>query len=98
MSRVVSSPKAKSDLSDIWDYTLSEWGIDQAEKYVRELWAAMQNHACDPSISIDISDVRRGYRKARPGSHIIFFKRTSDGIDVVRILHRRMDFERHFSD
>ena len=42
MSGVVLSPKAKADLSDIWDYTYSEWGVEQAEKYVRELWAAMQ--------------------------------------------------------
>ncbi len=96
MSRVILSPKAKSDLSDIWDYTLAEWGIDQAEKYVRELWAEMQEHACDSSTSADISDVRKGYRKIRSGSHVIFFKLTGDGINVVRILHQRMDFERHF--
>ncbi len=95
MSQVILSPKAKSDLSDIWDYTLAEWGIDQAEKYVRELWAAMKGQACDPSASTDISDVRKGYRKIRSGSHVIFFKLTRDGIDVVRILHQRMDFERH---
>lgn len=95
MSQVVLSPKAKSDLSEIWDYTLSEWGIDQAEKYVRDLWEAMQQQACDSSTSIDISDVRNGYRKAFSGSHVIFFKLTGDGIDVVRILHQRMDFERH---
>ncbi len=96
MSRVILSPKAKSDLSDILDYTLAEWGVDQAEKYVRELWAVMQAHACDSSTSTDISDVRKGYRKIGSGSHIIFFKLTVDGIDVVRILHQRMDFERHF--
>jgi len=27
MSRVILSPKAKSDLGDIWDYTFAEWGI-----------------------------------------------------------------------
>lgn len=37
MSQVVLSPKAKSDLSEIWDYTLEQWGVEQAEKYVREL-------------------------------------------------------------
>jgi toxin ParE1/3/4 len=95
MSRVVLSPKAKSDLSEIWDYTLAEWGVDQAEKYVRDLWEAMQQQACDFSTSIDISDVRSGYRKVISGSHVIFFKLTDDGIDVVRILHQRMDFERH---
>ncbi len=95
MSQVILSPKAKSDLSDIWDYTLAEWGIGQAEKYVRELWVAMQEQARDPSTSTDISDVRKGYRKIRSGSHVIFFKLTREGIDVVRILHQRMDFERH---
>ncbi|MBN1958352.1 MAG: type II toxin-antitoxin system RelE/ParE family toxin [Desulfuromonadales bacterium] len=95
MSQVVVSPKAKSDLSDIWDYTLAEWGIDQAEKSVRELWAAMQDQVLHPATSVDISDVRKGYRKIRSGSHVIFFKLTDDGIDVVRILHQRMDFERH---
>jgi len=37
----------------------------------------------------------KGYRKVRAGSHIIFFKVTTDGIDVVRILHQKMDFNRH---
>ncbi|SEA76782.1 toxin ParE1/3/4 [Desulfuromusa kysingii] len=95
MIQVILSPKAKSDLSDIWEYTLSEWGIDQAEKYVRELWAAMQEKGVDLSTSTDITDVRKGYRKIRSGSHIIFFKLTSEGIDVIRIIHQRMDFERH---
>jgi len=95
MSQVILSPKAKSDLSDIWEYTLAEWGIDQAEKYVRELWAAMVEKGFDLSTSTDISDVRTGYRKIRSGSHIIFFKLTREGIDVIRILHQRMDFERH---
>ena len=95
MKQVILSPRAKSDLSDIWDYTLAKWGIEQAEKYVRELWSVMQEQGCDPSISIDISDVRKGYRKVRSGSHIIFFKQTHEGIDGIRILHQRMDFDRH---
>lgn len=96
MSGVVLSPKAKADLSEVWDYTHSEWGAEQAEKYVRELWAAMQEQTLDLTKSIDIGDVRKGYRKVRSGSHAIFFKVTSAGdVDVVRILHQKMDFARH---
>lgn len=95
MSEVILSPRAKLDLSEIWDYTLSQWGVDQAEKYVRDLWTMMEMQASDPTKSVDIGDVRKGYRKSRSGSHVIFFKVTGDGIDVVRILHQRMDFERH---
>lgn len=95
MSQVALTSKAKSDLSHIWDYTLAEWGIDQAEKYVRELWEAMQSQALDSSPSADIGDVRAEYRKVISGSHVVFFKLSVDGIDVIRILHQRMDFERH---
>ena len=95
MSRIVLSPRAKIDLSEIWDYSLLQWGVGQAEKYVRELWSAMETAASDSTKSVTVGDVRRGYRKSRSGSHVIFFKATDCGIDVVRILHQRMDFERH---
>ena len=96
MSEVILSTKAKADLSDIWDYTCTEWGAVQAEKHVRDLWAAMQEQTQDLTKSVDISDVRKGYRKVRSGSHVIFFKVPKDGVvDVVRILHQKMDFDRH---
>jgi toxin ParE1/3/4 len=43
----------------------------------------------------DCSDIRAGYWKIPSGSHVLFYRLTADGIDVVRILHERMDFERH---
>lgn len=95
MSRIVLSPRAKIDLSEIWDYSFLQWGVEQAEKYIRELGSAMEAVASDPTKSVDIGDVRRGYRKSRSGSHVILFKITDVGIDIVRILHQRMDFERH---
>ena len=96
MSGVVLSPKAKADLSEIWDYTYSEWGVEQAEKYVRDLWSVMQEQTRELTKSVDIGDVRKGYRKVRSGSHVIFFKVTRVGVvDVMRILHQKMDFDRH---
>ena len=96
MSHVVLSPKAKADLSDVWNYTYTEWGVEQAEKYVRELWTIISELTDDLTKSVDIGDVRRGYRKVRAGSHVVFFKVTSAGVvDVVRILHQKMDFNRH---
>lgn len=94
MSEVILSPRARLDLSEIWDYTASQWGIDQAEKTVRDVWSTMEHATSDPAKPLDIGDVRKGYRKVRSGSHVIFFKETGSGIDVVRILHQRMDFER----
>jgi len=39
---------------------------------------------------------RAGYRKLAAGSHVLFYRVMSEGdIDVVRVLHRRMDVDRH---
>jgi toxin ParE1/3/4 len=95
MNNIVLTPKAKVDLSEIWDYTLSQWGSEQAEKYVRELWSAIQAQVNNHYFATDISYLRRGYLKIRSGSHVVFFKVTGSEIVVVRILHQTMDFDRH---
>jgi len=38
MGRYVLSPRAQSDLEEIWNYTERRWGTDQAEAYTRQLW------------------------------------------------------------
>jgi len=43
----------------------------------------------------DCSVIRAGYRKIPSGSHVLFYRLIDNGIDVVRILHERMDYERH---
>ena len=96
MSRIVLSSKAKTDLSEVWNYTYTQWGVEQTEKYVRDLWGVIEGLPDNLIKAVDIGDVRRGYRKIRAGSHVIFFKVTNDGvIDVIRILHQKMDFNRH---
>jgi toxin ParE1/3/4 len=40
----------------------------------------------------DASDVLPGYRKVRAGRHVVFFRVQPDGgVEIVRILHERMD-------
>lgn len=95
MSLIRLSPKAKLDLSGIWDYSYHKWGLEQTEKYLQVLWHSIQSQSADPSASLDIGYIRKGYRKISSGSHVIFFKLTDDGINVIRILHQKMDFERH---
>jgi toxin ParE1/3/4 len=51
--------------------------------------------AADPHRGRCCDEIRPGYRKYPAGSHVLFYRLLPDGIDIVRILHRRMDFERH---
>jgi toxin ParE1/3/4 len=94
--RYTLSPRAQSDLDEIWDYTARHWGVDQAEIYIRRLWRDIETVAAKPAIGRACPEVKAGYYKFLSGSHVLFFRLTSGGIDVVRILHGRMDFEQHF--
>ena len=97
MKEVILSPAAKSDLDRIWNYTDEKWGEEQAEKYIRQLWSDLAKIAEDLKSSTAVDEIRRGYRKGRSGSHVIFFKPFDDGIEIIRILHQSMDFERHLT-
>ena len=91
----VLTPRAQADLDEIWDYTADRWGLDQAETYTRQLWTDIAIVADRPSLGRECTEVRRGYRMYPSGSHVLFYRHTADGIDIVRILHERMDYERH---
>lgn len=96
MTRYLLSPAARADLEEIWDYTCQRWDVEQAEKYLRDLQRAIERAAADPRIGRACDDVRPGYRKLTSGSHSTYYRMTADdAVDVVRILHQRMDVDRH---
>ena len=89
------TPAAQHDLSLIWDYTQDRWDLAQAEIYVREIGAAVERIAEDPLRGRPCDEIREGYRRYAIGSHLLFYVERSDGVDVIRILHQRMDPTRH---
>lgn len=95
MTGPVLSPRARIDLDQIWEFSAKRWGQTRAESYIRELWQGIEYVAADARRGQSCDDVRPGYRKHAVVSHVIFYRLTVDGIDVVRILHARMDFDQH---
>jgi len=93
-ARYVLSPAAQSDLDEIWNYTEEQWSVDQADRYVRELVTAIAAIASGERSGRTCDDIRPGYFKLLSGSHVVFYKTTGPQIDVIRILHQRMDFNR----
>ncbi|WP_026373895.1 type II toxin-antitoxin system RelE/ParE family toxin [Agrococcus lahaulensis] len=91
MTRIRLTPAAQGDLSQIWDFTEERWDAAQAERYVGEIWAAIERVAGDPGRGRACDEIRKGYRRYGIGSHLLFYVARGDGIDVVRILHQRMD-------
>lgn len=89
------TPAAQRDLSSIWDYTEEHWDVLQAETYINEIRAAIERVAEEPARGRTCDDIREGYRRYGIGSHLLFYVERAGGVDVIRILHQRMDPTRH---
>jgi len=73
--------------------------VDQAERYILRIRDACQALADGRRRGRAVDDIRPGYLKLAVGSHFLFFRITDTGlIDVVRILHQRMDVPSHLPE
>jgi len=89
--------RAVEDLANIWDYTYDEWSEKQADKYYQLLLSDCQEIANNPSLGRSYSEITDSLLGYRSGEHIIFYIIiTSKEIEVVRVLHSRMDLKNKF--
>ena len=95
MAGYALSPAAQTDLEEIWDYTVGRWGEAQAERYTRDIQAACEALSDGSSVGLSAEEIRAGYRKVGVGSHVMYYRERESTIEIVRILHRRMDVARH---
>ena len=89
------APAAERDLESIWKYTRDQWGAEQAHRYTDVLTAAFEALAQSPKTASACDHIRAGYRRRSVERHVIYFRVTSYGIAIIRILHERMDAPRH---
>ena len=85
------SALTERDPEDIWTYTLHSWSREQADHYHGDIIAAIEDLACHDRNGRDASDIRPGYFKYAVGRHLLFYRVTTDSLDVIRVLHQSMD-------
>jgi toxin ParE1/3/4 len=95
MLEIRLTPQARTDLDDIWNFTSTKWGIDQAEVYALALDHSMKTLAQTPGIGRSIDEIRKGYLLFPSGSHLLIYRLKPQAIEFVRILHKRMDAARN---
>ncbi|HET9107079.1 MAG TPA: type II toxin-antitoxin system RelE/ParE family toxin [Steroidobacteraceae bacterium] len=86
---------AESDLIDIWQYSFEQWGAAQADKYLDELDSGIRKLAINPESGMRRDFVRDGYRVLFVGCHAVYYTVTPDTVHSIRVLHGRMDPDRH---
>lgn len=98
MRSVILRPEAEVDIEVIADYTIAQWGIEQARHYVDDLRRAIERLAVDGLRRPEAAELFPGLRRARSGHHFIFYLIDDERVDVIRVLHERRDAMRQLKD
>jgi toxin ParE1/3/4 len=89
--KVVVSPAAEADLAEIFQHTLENWGSDQASEYIDLLVARFKWLTTNRSLWRSRDDLRPGLCGQYEGRHLIVYREVERDVQVVRVLHQRMD-------
>ncbi|HUZ59299.1 MAG TPA: type II toxin-antitoxin system RelE/ParE family toxin [Hanamia sp.] len=94
----IISEKAVSDLEEIWFYTVQRWCVEQADRYYNLIFDEIIYISRNINSGKTMEYVRKGYRASKVKSHLIFFRVKNDTVEIIRILHERMDIKNRLND
>lgn len=86
-------PAARRDLARIWSDTANRWDQVQADSYVMAINQRLDAILDFPSSYPEYRSRHGTFRKAASGEHVIFYLAEPERVEVVRILHNRMDLD-----
>lgn len=99
MSEYIISEKALEDIKNIWIYTAENWSVEQADRYYNLIIDEIEYIVGHLDMAHDFGKIRKSYRYSKVKSHLIFFKKyKTNEIEVVRVLHERMNIENRLSE
>jgi len=96
MMKLVVADAAQQDLHDIARYTEQTWGAAQRRRYLDALRQRFALICERPSVGAPRDEIRQGYRSIASDRHVIFYRVSSEIVEIVRVLHGNMDVHRQF--
>lgn len=89
------SQEAIKDLKNIWFFTLNKWSKEQADRYYDLIISEIEFIADNFLTGKSAEQTRKNYRVTKVKSHLIFYRKVeNDIVEIVRILHQRMDIKK----
>lgn len=92
----ILSEIADEDLEDIFDYTMNEFGFEQAEKYLTEIEDVFQSLLTNPELGKTRNEIKTGLYSFPKDHHLIFYRILDNHIRIVRVFHGSRDIPRYF--
>ena len=95
MSRYVFSNKAENDLVEIYRYGFITYGENKADLYIEALKEKCQFIADMPNLCPDRDEFNPPVKIYHHKKHLIIYIVETDFIQIIRVLHERMDILQH---
>ena len=86
---------AVADFTAIYEYTLLNFGVKQADNYTDHLESTFRLLSTSPLMGCECPDIAEGVRRHDHQQHAIFYRPRAQDIFVIRILHRQMEPMNH---
>jgi toxin ParE1/3/4 len=86
------SKLARRELEALRRYSIENWGADVARRYLEDIRDAARLVAAQPERA---RPLRGPFRILRVRSHYLIVHVEADRLTIARVLHSRMDIERH---
>lgn len=99
MGSYLLSQKAIDDLSAIWEYTFETWSEHRADSYYIALVKDCQKLADHSYLGRNYHEIGIDIFGYKSGEHLIFYRKLDQStIEVIRILHYRMDLKKRIQE
>ena len=95
MPVIVRSPRAKSDLVEIWDY-IAEDSEARADAFIDRIDKKFRTLAQRPGMGRLRDELSVDLRSFPVGRYVIFYRPLSNGVNIVRVLHSARDLDTDF--
>ena len=95
MPVIIKSPRAKSDLVEIWDY-IAEDSEARADAFIDRIDKKFRTLAQRPGMGRLRDELAVDLRSFPVGRYVIFFRPLSNGVNIVRVLHSARDLNADF--
>ena len=95
MSQIRISPRARSDLTEIWGY-IADDSVANADAFIDKLYATIQVLANQSGSGRRREELAPGILSFPFGRYMIFYRASQDAIEIVRVLHGARDIQSIF--
>lgn len=85
------SAEAQKDLRAIWEYSRSNWGLQQADLYLDQILLRIGWLPSNSTLWRSRPELGKSVYSYPEQRHVIVFRRAGSVLFISRLLHQRMD-------